>query len=250
MSEATWRYRVRPLRALRELRGIERDSEDLVGPARFFLLVGGHDDGRTHRRILRDAQAREVLEERRPLPEALQRQDALLAMPAGSLGRSYAEHLQREGLDPRRITEATRDAYRQIASEVEGEFASSELHEFVRSRTRDVHDLLHALTGYGTDYLGEGGVVSFTFANFGNRGYLGLAVVNAFGLLLMGQLRALRFMWDGYRRGRRARFLWGADWQSLLERPLDEVRRDLGIEPVGSYEPIESFDLLRVPADA
>lgn len=238
----TWHYRLHPMRAIREIRRIRREPDDLVGPARFFLWMGGHDDGRTHQRALRDAGACRVLSERRPLPRQVYHFQELLDLPEGSFGRAYAEHLRREELDPLKIQSSTELAY--------AEFEASELHEFVRVRTRDAHDLVHALTGYGTDYLGETAAVAFTFGNCGNRGYLGLALTGLLGLLAMGQLRALRFIWDGYRRGRRARLLWGADWEPLLPRPLDEVRGLLAVEPVPPYEPVDYDAFYRTPASA
>ena len=242
MARETWYYSVRPLRAARQMGGLREDPEDLVGPARFFLLVGGHDDGRTYRRAVQDPAGQQALLSRRPLPEALFSLDALRALPAGSLGRAYADHLEANELDPRKIVESTRAAY--------ADFEASELHDFVRVRTRDVHDLVHALTGYGTDFLGETAVVAFTFANFGNRGYLGLAVSGALGLLGLGRLRGLPFLWDAYRRGRRAKLLWGADWEALLPRPLEEVRAQLGVEPVPPYEPVDIEDYFRMPQGA
>jgi len=110
--------------------------------------------------------------------------------------------------------------------------------DFIRIRTRDLHDLIHVLTGYGVDYLGEGAVVAFTYGNFRNRGYLMLALTNCLLMLAVGKLRAIRFTWDGYRRGRRAAFLWATSWESLLPLPLEEVRRRLEIDAVGPYAPV------------
>ena len=45
---------------------------------------------------------------------------------------------------------------------------------------------------------------------------------------------------DGYRCAKKASWLPGADWETLLERPLDEVRETLGVVPVDSYEALRS----------
>jgi ubiquinone biosynthesis protein Coq4 len=47
-----------------------------------------------------------------------------------------------------------------------------------------------------------------------------------------------RFIAQGFARGRRARWLPATDWAALLPRPLDEVRRELGIDVIPVYEPV------------
>jgi ubiquinone biosynthesis protein Coq4 len=43
--------------------------------------------------------------------------------------------------------------------------------------------------------------------------------------------------------GARAEWLPPVEWESLLERPLAEVRRQLKIEPVAAYETVRTSDL-------
>ena len=40
---------------------------------------------------------------------------------------------------------------------------------------------------------------------------------------------------DGRRLAKNAHWLLGADWETLLTRPLDEVGETLGIEPIDDY---------------
>lgn len=230
-AKPTWYFRIRPWLAYREMKYVRDHPEDLVAIARVFFYFGGHDDGSIHRRILRDPDARRVLEERRPLPEVLCDLEALKRYPEGSLARCYAADLERHGLDPAQIDADTRLAH--------AHFEATPEHDFIRIRMRSLHDLIHTLTGYGVDGKGEGGIVAFTYANAGNRGYRSMALFNCANFLFAGQLGAVRFVWDGFRRGRKARFLWGQDWEALLSQPLDAVREKLGIEAVGPYEPQE-----------
>jgi hypothetical protein len=46
----------------------------------------------------------------------------------------------------------------------------------------------------------------------------------------------------GLLRGRRAAWLPAAAWESLLARPLEEVRRELGLTDPPSYDPVYSTD--------
>ncbi|MFT5443589.1 MAG: ubiquinone biosynthesis protein COQ4 [Myxococcota bacterium] len=229
----SWYFRVRPIKAIREMINIQRNPDDLLPTARFFFYVGGHDDGSTYTRILESETATRILQEREPLPAALINIEQLRSYEEGTLGRCHAEFLEREGLDPAKIDADTRLAH--------ATFEVSAEHEFIRVRTRSLHDLIHTLTGYGIDMLGEGGAVAFTFGNIRNRGYLMLTLTNLLGMMVKGEFRAIAFMVKGYRRGRAADFLWSADWPALLAQPLAEVREQLKIGTLAPYEPVD-FD--------
>ncbi len=42
-------------------------------------------------------------------------------------------------------------------------------------------------------------------------------------------------LWHGYRAGRKAAWLPAANWEHLLEQPLERVREDLRIRPLVVY---------------
>jgi ubiquinone biosynthesis protein COQ4 len=100
---------------------------------------------------------------------------------------------------------------------------------------RDTHDLFHTVTGYKGDLLGEAGVLAFTFAQ---TGHPGIGFLAGIGLVVSPEPRVRRMILGGFRRGRRARWLPATDWAALLPRPLDEVRRELGVVPVDDYEAV------------
>ena len=107
------------------------------------------------------------------------------------------------------------------------------------ARLRDSHDLWHVVTGYGRDLYGEAALLAFTYRQIRNRG-IGLIVLVAY-LRAGGEYKQERVLIrDGYRRARDASWLPGADWEALLERPLDEVRETLGVVPVGDYPVLRS----------
>lgn len=230
-QEPSWYFRVRPLLAYRQLRYVRENPDDLVAIAKVFFLFGGHDDGSIFERIQRDPEAKRVLDERIPLPKVLCDRAVLESYPEGSLGRCYAEDLERHGLDPAQIDADTRVAH--ADSNVTPD------HDFIRIRMRSIHDLIHTLTGYQIDGKGEGAIVAFTYSNSGNRGYRTMALFNCLNFLMAGDWGATRFVFDGFRRGRKAAFLWGQDWESWLPLPIEIVRERLGIEAVGEYEPRE-----------
>jgi ubiquinone biosynthesis protein Coq4 len=67
---------------------------------------------------------------------------ALSRMPAGSLGRTFADHMRANGLDPSAIPTMT---------------SNDEL-EFIRAHLYETHDVWHAVTGFHTDVAGELGL--------------------------------------------------------------------------------------------
>jgi ubiquinone biosynthesis protein COQ4 len=48
----------------------------------------------------------------------------------------------------------------------------------------------------------------------------------------------VKAIWQGYRRGKAAKWLLGEDYERLLAEPLEAARRRLGIAPATIYESI------------
>jgi hypothetical protein len=101
-----------------------------------------------------------------------------------------------------------------------------------RKRAVRFHDLHHVLTGYQTDWPGEGRISAWELAT-GCRDHWAAWVLNLNGLLIglvldpVGTLRA-------FSRGRRSTNLYAeAFGPALLSRPVSEVRVALGLEAEG-----------------
>ena len=67
----------------------------------------------------------------------------------------------------------------------------------------------------------------------------GIAAIVALGMVEGGadERRMIRQAW---RRGRKAAWLSAADWETLLARPLEEVREELRLGEAPRYEPLRS----------
>ena len=182
---------------------------------------------RVARRFRGDADGARLLAERDELLGVLRDRARLAAMPDGSLGRAYLAFVEAEGITADGLVDASHDG-------VTGYDGQDDV-SYVRRRLRDTHDLWHAITGYQGDLLGEAALLAFTFAQTHNPGVGFLA---ALGVVLTPSHDARRMILDGFRRGRRAAWLPPRDWAQLLARPLDEVRRELGVEPAPAYEPV------------
>lgn len=100
-----------------------------------------------------------------------------------------------------------------------------------------LHDLHHAITGYGTDVAGEGEISAWELR--AGLGGLGLYVSSIVGLgVVAGLLRAPRRTWRAWTRGEGARTLFddARSYEWLLDQTLAELRRSLGVPDEGLSE--------------
>ncbi len=140
----------------------------------------------------------------------------LRSLPDNSVGRSYAAWLDREGMSP-----DTRDQVKYIDDE---ECA------YVMQRYRECHDFYHALTGLPVMVEGEVALKAFEFANT----LLPMTGLSLFALARLKRAERQRF-WKTYgpwavRNGIRAQEIVNVYWEEQLERDVDELRAELGIE--------------------
>jgi len=218
--------RLHPIVALRAMRGLMRNREDTK---QVFLLIEALRGKTTLRQFARFRQSEDgqrMLADRPNLLATLSDRATLAALPPGSLGRAYYEFMASEDLSAEQLVEL---------SKVQRPFADDEIGWF-RNRNREMHDLLHVTAGYGRDPLGEACVVAFSFAQTGQKGFAVIATVAACRIArrLPGQ-HVPRAVFEAYRQGRRAKWLIGADWESLLSQPLAAVRAQLGVTPPTRY---------------
>ena len=222
-------YRLRPIAALRAVRHLMRNREDTQ---QVFLLIEALRGKTTLRQFARFRQTetgRAVLGEHRRLLDRLSDRASLAELPAGTLGRAYYDFMAAENLSAEGLVEASR---------IVRPPASDDLTLF-RERGREMHDLLHVVTGYGRDPLGEACLVAFTYAQ--NR-LKGLAVIAVFAARRIARSRpgqpVRRAVFEGYRHGRSAGWLPGADWEALLAQPVEAIRSQFAVKPPTYYRTI------------
>ena len=219
--------RFHPVAAIRAIRRLRRDREDT---RQVFLLMDalrGKTSLRQFARFRQTETGRTVLAERRQLFDRLSDREALAALPAGTLGRTYDEFMAAENLSAEGLVEASQ--FRETLP------AGEELTLF-RERSREMHDLLHVVSGYGRDPLGEASLTAFSFAQTGLKGFAVIATVAARRIArrLPGQPVRLA-VFEGYRRGRRAEWLYAADWENLLTEPVEAIRAQYHVSPPVYY---------------
>ncbi len=232
--------RLHPITALRAMRNLIRNREDTK---QVFFLIEALRGKTTLRQLARFRQSetgRSMLAERPSLLARLSDRASLAALPPGSLGRAYYEFMAAEDLSAEGLVEMSKVQRPSMDDEI----------TWFRERNREMHDLLHIVTGYGRDPLGEACVVAFSYAQTGQKGFAVIATVTAFRIArrLPGQ-HVPRAVFEAYRQGRRAEWLIGADWESLLSQPVDAVRAQFGVTP-STYYPRILPDLRRIIAAA
>lgn len=90
------------------------------------------------------------------------------------------------------------------------------------------HDVHHLLTGYRTDWTGEGEIGAFEIAT-GCR-HLWAAWFFNLGGFLFGLLLAPRRTFRAFVRGRRSTNFYGADRERTLQHTVAEARHALGLD--------------------
>lgn len=220
------------LEAFRAIRKLIRDPDDTGQVFRIIRVLSASAIDRSFERFRDTEPGRAILARHETLLDRLSDRESLERLPEGSLGRAYAAFTRAEAISPQGLFDAS------LAAPPEPLAASPDRLRFA-ARLRDSHDLWQRVTGYGRDLIGEAALLAFTYRETGNRG-IGLIVLAAYWNAGRDLPGARAMMRDAYRRAGRAEWLPAADWESLLERPLEEVRRELRVEPVGAYTAVRS----------
>lgn len=149
----------------------------------------------------------------RPAPIDL---DALEQLPEGSLGHCYASQLKAQGITPQTLIDP---------APISGD------QDFVVHRLKETHDIVHVLTGFGVDGVGEIGLQAFNLAQ--NRSPL--AVLLIFGGMLKNlqddqPLEALlHAISRGFEMGLQAKCVVSYRLEDAWERSLLDWRRELNL---------------------
>lgn len=240
------RRRLGPLALLSALRGLyqARTNGDPRAVLRFMQPFHTRHFEETFVRVLADPVGRRLLEEQRSLLPVLSDLRSLETLPAGSLGREYARFMADEELSLTDFAEAS------LTSMSERDYADPRAWTLAQ-RLRDMHDLIHVVSGYGRDLLGEMSVLSFTSGAYVRERGLRLRFVLRFAawkFVRAGRTDAVLVLRDAAQRGARAALLPAVEWESLLPLPLVQVRERLAIPPLQAYEPIHYALWCRHPA--
>jgi ubiquinone biosynthesis protein COQ4 len=214
--------RLRPLTAIRAVRALMADPEDTSQIFVIFRALRGRSGVRLFRRFAASPTGQAILREQRDLLAVLENRPALAALPEGSVGRAYFDFMEQEKL--------TADGLVTASQSWEQDAVPPDVNLF-RNRMRDAHDLTHILTGYGRDPLGEMCLLAFMNRHSKNLGQL-LIVAMSWTKLPKAARAAVIQAW---RNGARTHWFQDLDYEALLARPLEDVRREQNIPAPTRY---------------
>jgi len=159
--------------------------------------------------------------------------ETLLKLPKGSLGWTYATVLSTLNYNP--------EFYR-----TPSEFNSDA--EYISYRVYRTHDIHHIITGFTLNNLGELGVIAVTAAQTRFPAFLFLDILSLLvsffrsdhlyheDLTPQENAKTLKYAFDqisaGLEIGQNAKQLFPVKWEELFDRPIEELRQELNIEPV------------------
>jgi ubiquinone biosynthesis protein COQ4 len=220
--------KIQPLKAWRHFRKLIANKEDTEQVFHIIAALSGRKFGEMARKFWETPKGKALLESNERLIDMLDDHDSIKKLPAGTVGRAYVEFMEREGLS---------------AAGLEAEYAQfrtsypdfGDVVERYGDRLRDTHDMLHILTGYGRDALGEQCVLGFTYAQNHNLGVGFIAYAGGLELKYRVAKSApiMKAVHEGYRIGKAAKNIAQEDIAALLREPLADARKRLGIaEPV------------------
>lgn len=227
-----FRNRMRPLVAMRAMRALRANPDDTAAAIRVIGALAGNSSGRHLRRFQRSERGARILREKPDLYAMLTDRERLHAMPPGSLGRTLIEWFEREQISTEGLAEAS------LAARGPADPGMSEDEQVFGSRLRNLHDVFHVVTGYDRDLRGESAVLAFTIGQNYNHG-IAYLVWNALREEGWSSTSG-KLIRQGYRRGQSAKPLAEQDWEALFERPIDEVRQELGVGAPPDYEQLRS----------
>lgn len=225
------RPKMRPLKAFGHFRKLIKDKEDTSQVFHIFESLPSRDFVPMARELSLSEQG-EYLRATEPyLPDVLDDHAALRQLPKGTVAHAYCDFMEREGLSAAGLVEEHNRFFGDRPK-------YGDLIEWYASRRRDTHDLLHVLTGFGRDALGEQCVLAFTHGQNGGLGNLFIAYLGALHIArtapktLGVKAPVIKAVRQAQKLGKGAPRVTDIAIRDLLAMPLDEAKAMLKI-PTG-----------------
>ncbi len=217
--------------ALRSLQRLLADKEDTRQVFEIMRALNGSSTAKGYQRLISTVEGGRIAYERVEFAERLMDDAWLDGLPEGSVGAAYREFIRSEQLSAEGLAMVSREG-------VGGGIDDPHPYAWFGRRTRDVHDIWHILTGYHRDGLGEACLVAFSYAQTRGLGWALIALGAASRARQDRSQPYVKAIWQGYKRGRAAKWLLGEDYERLMAEPLEAARRRLGITPPTIYDSI------------
>ncbi|MXO85190.1 hypothetical protein GRI38_04025 [Altererythrobacter aurantiacus] len=237
----------RPLKALHHFRELLKDKEETSHVFRIFESLPSKNYGRRVEQLTLSEEGNRLRQVEPSLPELLDDHAKLRTFPKNSVAQAYCDFMEREGLSAAGLV---------AEADKLGRPKYNDLWQWYVERARDTHDLLHILTGYGRDALGEQCVLLFTHGQQPSQGHLLIGYAGALNIKQKTRgskapiMKAVR---QAHRTGVACPAIVGLPIMELLATDLEDARELLNIpEPhwyrechaVWRSEGIDPYDIL------
>jgi ubiquinone biosynthesis protein COQ4 len=218
--------------ALSAIRKLIADKEDTAQVYAIMHALNGAAYEVDYVRLLETPDGGRIAYERVELAERLMDEAFRSAFPPGSVGEAYLAFLQTENISVQGLID---ESHKGIPP---AELDQEHPYVWFFRRFRDIHDILHVLTGYGRDALGETCLLAFSYQETHDLGRAVMAYggyVRAHG---PAKAQARKAINEARRRAAHAAWLPGEDFEKLLSEPLDAARERLRLTPPLAYEAV------------
>jgi ubiquinone biosynthesis protein COQ4 len=170
------------------------------------------------------------------LPDFLDDHVALRRTPKGSFAHAYCDFMEREGLTAAGMVEAS-------AARESSRPPSPDGVDWYIDRLRDFHDILHIVTGYGRDLLGEQCIFAFMYHQRPSPGHLTVAWAGTLMMKAKMKTRApiIRAFLEARRNGKACPRIVEQPIQQLFAMPLAEVRKLLNAPEPRLYQKVHEI---------
>ncbi|WP_246202938.1 ubiquinone biosynthesis protein COQ4 [Sphingomonas lacunae] len=242
----------RPFKALGHFRELIKDKEDTEQVFHIFESLPRKSFLPEAQAFCESEQGQRLMREEFYLPDVLDDHETLRRTPLGSVAHAYCDFMEQEGLSAAGLVAESAKMGRPVFDDQLQWYAN---------RLRDTHDMLHVLTGYGRDALGEQCVLAFTWGQ--NRNLGNIFIAYAGGLELKRSVKAdapiFAALKEGRLNGRAALKIHHQSILDLLKEPLSAARQRLGIGDPAQYHAchraytsrgIDPYNFLAAPAAA
>ena len=234
-------------KAWRHFKELVKDKEDTSQVTEIFQALPWRGVYDAALAFLKTDRAQEIRRKEPSLVAILDDHDSLRKMPEGSLAHVYCDFMEREGLSAQGLVD-------ELDKNRPADMYWDDQVSWYFNRMRDTHDLLHIVTGFGRDALGEQCVLAFTYSQQPSPAHLFLGYAGGFEIRKHPvKVPVFRSVREAQKMGKACPRLVEMAITELLPMPIAEVRKLLNIETPKFYtqahamwraEGVDPYDLM------
>ncbi len=214
--------RLRPLKALGHFQKLVANKEDTEQVFHMTDCLPSKSYDQVLRGFCESAAGQRRMATEPYLPDLLDDHDQLLSLPAASVAHAYVAFMRAEGLSAAGLV---------AESEKAGRPRFNDQAQWFHDRLRDTHDLVHVMTGYGRDPLGEQCALGFSYGQYcaWTDGFLAWAGAFELWRRVKADAPVFAAVREAIRIGKAAEPIFKQDIPALLAEPLEAARARMNI---------------------